>query len=587
MTYQIRYPKKITQENKDNFSKWGNLENMKVDNWESLSSSYLEGESKPSPIYIKDFDFNIPEGAKIHTIEIDHDYHRDTSQNPIEIDPPIIKIHTANEDLEQTSHISADIFPVDRTVVFECEDITSEEINDNNLSVKICFPKNNNENSGYLYFDYVRVKINYEVKRYLLTSGESSSYFPTRDNPINKAIGDEFKYTLSFRNVNGISEDKQKVKISIPEGLEIVNYYYKANKINKLENEDIIQVDDEFDIEKGIWYPSVRGKGVSRIRLVFKCLDEGLKIINAFNENTELTPNFHVMVHPEDYESKISKFEETTNKWATELEDDEDFKLLNKDVAISIDNVSMEFEMAQEKIDNLKEYVIKWIKRQIKPKNKFMALKDVTFTINKGERVGVIGFNGAGKSTLLKILSGVLKPTEGKTYTEGKVAPLLELGAGFDHNYNGRENIFLNGAILGYSKEFLKSKYKEIIDFSELKDFIELPLKNYSSGMVAKLGFSVATIVEPDILLLDEILSVGDVKFQKKSGDKLKSMMGSGTTVLLVSHSTGKIRELCNRVIWLDQGKLVMDGDVDYVCDAYIEAAKKASEEERKDLEFV
>ena len=163
---------------------------------------------------------------------------------------------------------------------------------------------------------------------------------------------------------------------------------------------------------------------------------------------------------------------------------------------------------------------------------------------------------------------------------------MLELGAGFDHNYSGRENVFLNGAILGYSREFLESKYDEILEFSELEDFIDIPIKNYSSGMVAKLGFSVATIVEPDVLILDEVLSVGDVKFQKKSGDKLKSMMGSGVTVLLVSHATDNIRELCTRAIWLDQGKLVMDGDVDYVCDAYIEAAKKASEEQLSGLEL-
>ena len=237
-------------------------------------------------------------------------------------------------------------------------------------------------------------------------------------------------------------------------------------------------------------------------------------------------------------------------------------------------------------VDNLKEYVIKTIKREVKPKSQFLALNNLNFTVYKGERIGIIGFNGAGKSTLLKILAGVMKPTSGSVSTNGKIAPLLELGAGFDHNYTGAENIFLNGAILGYKKEFLQSKYDEIVEFSELGDFIHIPIKNYSSGMLSKLGFSVATIVEPDILILDEVLSVGDVKFTKKSGDKLRSMMEMGTTVFLVSHSVDQIRKLCKRAIWLDHGNLVMDGPVDEVCDAYIETAKEASVEELHNIEL-
>ena len=344
--------------------------------------------------------------------------------------------------------------------------------------------------------------------------------------------------------------------------------------------------EDEFDEEKLIWYPSVRGKGSAAIRLVLKCSEEGLKALYGYNENFGVTSNFYVEVHDKDFESPKNMFDETTNVWGTELGDDEEYQLINQDIVIDVENVSMEFKKAQEKVDNLKEYCIKWVKRELKPKNKFKALDNVSFSVHKGERVGIIGFNGAGKSTILKILSGVLKPTSGKIQTYGTIAPLLELGAGFDHNYSGRENVFLNGAILGYSREFLESKYDEILEFSELGDFIDIPIKNYSSGMVAKLGFSVATIVEPDVLILDEVLSVGDVKFQKKSGDKLKSMMGSGVTVLLVSHATDNIRELCTRAIWLDQGKLVMDGDVDYVCDAYIEAAKKASEEQLSGLDL-
>lgn len=588
MTIQIRYPNEVYQEDRKDNKKWENLDNIKIDDWQSLASSHIDSkENKPCPIFVKNFNFNIPEKAVIENIQVEHDYHRELSQNPIEIEAPIIKIFAKGEYLEQKSHLDAGIFPTERNLVFVADNLKSDDVNDENFKVEIIFPENSNENEGTLYLDFIRLKIQYETKRYLLTSGETSNYFPDKDNPLEKAIDDTFKYTLSFRNVNGIGKEKQKVEIHIPEGIEIEKYYYKSSKLNKLDElSEFIEAEDEFDEKNLIWYPSVRGKGVSRIRIVFKCTSKGLKRIYAFNKNTEITPNFYIKIHSKDYEAETNKFEETMNKWSSELEDDEEYVSLSKKEAIKVDNVSMEFEMAQEKVDNLKEFVIKGLKRELKPKTNFKALSKVSFTINRGERVGIIGFNGAGKSTLLKILSGVLKPSKGEVHKNGKIAPLLELGAGFDHNYNGRENIFLNGAILGYSKEFLDSKYDEIVEFSELEDFIEVPIKNYSSGMNAKLGFSIATIVEPDILILDEILSVGDVKFQKKSGDKLKEMMGSGTTVLLVSHSTSKIRELCNRVIWLDKGKLVMDGDVDYVCDSYIEAAEKASEDEKMNLEF-
>jgi len=240
-------------------------------------------------------------------------------------------------------------------------------------------------------------------------------------------------------------------------------------------------------------------------------------------------------------------------------------------VVINAEHLTMKFDMNPEKIDNIKEYIIKWIKRDIKTEE-FRAVDDVSFKLNKGDRMGLIGLNGAGKSTLLKIIAGVMKPTSGKITVSGNIAPLLELGAGFDPNYSGRENIFLNGAILGYSKDFLKSKYDEIAEFSELGRFLEIPIKNYSSGMRSKLGFSIATIVEPDILILDEVLSVGDAKFRNKSGDKIKSLFNSGVTVLLVSHSINQVRELCNKVIWLENGKIVMSGDADEVCDAYLES---------------
>ncbi|MCL2115091.1 MAG: ABC transporter ATP-binding protein [Methanobrevibacter sp.] len=244
-----------------------------------------------------------------------------------------------------------------------------------------------------------------------------------------------------------------------------------------------------------------------------------------------------------------------------------------ENVAIKVENVTMKFSLNLEKIDNIKEYIIKFIKRELKQES-FLALDNVSFRLDKGDRLGLVGLNGAGKSTLLKIVAEVMKPTKGSVYVNGRISPLLELGAGFDPNYTGKENIFLNGSILGYSKEFIENKFDEIAEFSELGRFLDIPIKNYSSGMKSKLGFSIATIVEPDILILDEILSVGDVKFRKKSGDKIKSLFESGVTVLLVSHSTDQVRDLCNRAIWLEKGKIVMEGSANDVCDAYEESVK-------------
>lgn len=243
------------------------------------------------------------------------------------------------------------------------------------------------------------------------------------------------------------------------------------------------------------------------------------------------------------------------------------------DVAIRVQNVSMEFNLSKEKVDNLKEYVIKLLKRELFYQE-FWALKNISFEINKGDKLGIVGLNGAGKSTLLKLISGVMKPTKGHVKVKGSTVPLLELGAGFDPNYTGRENIFLNGAMLGYPKSFMESKYDEIVEFSEIGDFIDVPLKNYSSGMKARLGFSIATIVEPEILILDEILSVGDVKFKKKSQERMKSFLNENTTVLMVSHSIKQVKDLCDRAIWLEKGKLVMDGPADEVCDKYLESIK-------------
>ena len=256
------------------------------------------------------------------------------------------------------------------------------------------------------------------------------------------------------------------------------------------------------------------------------------------------------------------------------------------EIAIKVDNISMEFKVSKDKIDTLKEFVIRTIKRNKSGTKIVKALDDVSFEIPKGDRVGIIGFNGAGKSTLLKILAGVYDATEGTIETKGKIAPLLELGAGFDPNYTGKNNIFLNGAFLGYSEDFLKEKYDEILEFSELGDAINYHVKTYSSGMRAKLGFSIATMVEPDILILDEILSVGDIKFRRKSADKIRSLINSGITVLLVSHSVAQIRDLCNKAIWIDEGKLKMYGEVNKVCDAYSKAASKASREQLKNIQL-
>ena len=256
------------------------------------------------------------------------------------------------------------------------------------------------------------------------------------------------------------------------------------------------------------------------------------------------------------------------------------------EISIAVENVSMRFDVSKDKIDTLKEFVIRTIKRNKSDTRTTTALNNISFEIPKGDRVGIIGFNGAGKSTLLKVLSRVYDPTEGTIKTKGKIAPLLELGAGFDNNYTGRDNIFLNGAFLGYSEDFLKEKYDEILEFSELGDAINYHVKTYSSGMRAKLGFSIATIVEPDILILDEILSVGDIKFRRKSADKIKSLINSGITVLLVSHSVAQIRDLCNKAIWLDRGELIMYGEVNEVCDAYVKAASSATKDQLKNIQL-
>lgn len=242
----------------------------------------------------------------------------------------------------------------------------------------------------------------------------------------------------------------------------------------------------------------------------------------------------------------------------------------NKRLAVKVDHVFMRFNLSKEKTDNLKEYVIKLLKKQLLY-TEFIALRDISFEVYQGEMVGIIGYNGSGKSTILKIIAGVMKPSAGQVKTFGSIAPLIELGAGFDPNLTGKENIYLNGYVLGYSKAYIEDKIEEIISFSELKDFIDVPLKNYSSGMKARLGFSIATSVKPEILIVDEALSVGDYKFQKKCLNRMQEMINKNTTVLFVSHSTQQVKELCTKCIWLDKGEIRMMGETEAICDAFLE----------------
>ena len=235
---------------------------------------------------------------------------------------------------------------------------------------------------------------------------------------------------------------------------------------------------------------------------------------------------------------------------------------------IEVRNVSMRFNMAKEKHESLKEYFLAAVQGKLQF-GEFYALRDVSFDVEKGDCYGLIGLNGSGKSTLLKVISGVFKPSQGSTVVHGTIAPLIELGAGFDMDLTARENIYLNGTVLGMTPKYIDSKFDEIVEFSELRDFLDVPLKNYSSGMVSRIAFSIATVTKPDVLIADEILSVGDFLFQEKCEKRMNELMGGGTTVILVSHSIDQIERLCNRVTWLEKGRVRMTGDVQTVCDAY------------------
>ena len=241
---------------------------------------------------------------------------------------------------------------------------------------------------------------------------------------------------------------------------------------------------------------------------------------------------------------------------------------------MKVDHATVRFNMASEKIDNLKEYVVKLVKRELMFKE-FLALKDVSFEVKKGEAWGIIGVNGSGKSTLLKLICGILKPYKGTVTVHGSMAPLIELGAGFEGDLTASENIYLNGAVLGYDKHFMQAHFDEIVDFAELWDFLEMPIKNYSSGMAARLGFAIATVVRPDILICDEVLSVGDYAFQQKCEKRLNEMRENGTTLLYVSHSMKSVKEVCDHALWLQKGSVVDMGDVKEVTEKYIDALEK------------
>lgn len=245
-----------------------------------------------------------------------------------------------------------------------------------------------------------------------------------------------------------------------------------------------------------------------------------------------------------------------------------------KRVMIDVDHVSIRFNLSNQKVDNLKEYFVKLLKKQLMFQE-FFAVKDVSFKVHAGEAWGLIGTNGSGKSTMLKAISGILAPYKGSITVNGSVAPLIELGAGFDQELTARENIFLNGCVLGHTEKFMKEHFDEIVDFAEIHQFLDSPLKNYSSGMRARLGFSIATMVKPDILIVDEILAVGDYKFRQKCEKRMKELLSGGTTLLYVSHSIDEVKRLCDHALWIDKGVERMQGNAIEVCDAYMQEMQK------------
>ncbi len=246
---------------------------------------------------------------------------------------------------------------------------------------------------------------------------------------------------------------------------------------------------------------------------------------------------------------------------------------MDENTAIQVKNVTVRFNMASERIDNLKEYFVKLVKKELMFQE-FLALKDISFSVKKGEAWGIVGTNGSGKSTLLKLICGILKPYKGEVLINGNIAPLIELGAGFDGDLTARENIFLNGAVLGFSKKYMQEHFDEIVEFAELQDFLDMPIKNYSSGMAARLGFSIATVIKPEILIVDEVLSVGDYAFQQKCEKRMHELLGNGTTLLYVSHSIDSVKEICDHALWIDHGIEKAQGDVNLITEEYMKSLR-------------
>lgn len=248
-------------------------------------------------------------------------------------------------------------------------------------------------------------------------------------------------------------------------------------------------------------------------------------------------------------------------------------KMEDKRIMVDVDHVTVRFNLANQKVDNLKEYCIRMLKKELLFQE-FFAVKDVSFQIRRGEAWGIVGSNGSGKSTILKAVSGILKPWKGSITVNGSIAPLIELGAGFDGNLTARENIFLNGCILGHSEKYMKEHFDEIVEFAGLEKFLDSPIKNYSSGMKARLGFAVATSVKPDLLIVDEILSVGDFRFRKKCEQRIQEMLDRGTTLLYVSHTMPEVLRICQKAMWMDKGVIRISGSAEEVCDAYLNEDK-------------
>jgi lipopolysaccharide transport system ATP-binding protein len=441
-----------------------------------------------------------------------------------------IKIYAPNNEMKHgawNDHVvrifDGDSNPiVNEEVVFEVNGVRYDDITDEN--------------------GYARLPITLNAKKY-----EIETYYPATEEYHPRVVG---KLTVLRANQEFTPETKENTVIYAPDMIIYAKDEpdYCVRLMDKEENPIVYE------------------------EITLKIGDETYKDMT----DKEGFASFDLTLEPDTY--KIETIFEGNDKYdATSQQSKLEVKARNIDRAVMIDveDLVMEFKVSKDKIDTLKEYIIRTLKRNKKESKKVRIIDGVSFKIYEGERVGILGFNGAGKSTLLRIISGIYEPTEGEIKINGKIAPLLELSAGFDKNYTGKNNIFLNGALLSMDENYIKEKYDEIVEFSELGEHIDYPVKNYSKGMRAKLGFSIATLINPEILIIDEILAVGDIKFRKKSSEKIKSMMKDCVTVLLVSHSINQIRNLCDRCIWLENGKVYMEGESKKVCDAYVKFAKK------------